>query len=201
VFSIDADERVSPALAGELLSKVQDGRHAAYRVPIRSEILGRGFRFSGTQDDQPVRLFRRGSGGWVGAVHEVIEVAGTTGLLRHHLAHTTLENTRAFLNKIERYTTLEAWSLFKAGERFQAIDVCVRPFWVFSKLYIGKLGYRDGLEGFLFCVFSAVSVGIRAWKLREFERSARAREEKEWLAGRIEQARWVWNEGQSRRSA
>jgi len=69
VFAIDADERVSPPLAAEIRDVVNDPTlpFVGYRVPIQSEILGRPFRYSGTQNDQPLRLFRRGFGRWTGA--------------------------------------------------------------------------------------------------------------------------------------
>ena len=71
VFAIDADERASPELAAEVRRVTSDEKlpHNGYRVPIRSVILGRPFRFSGTQFDWPLRLFRRGAGRWVGTVH------------------------------------------------------------------------------------------------------------------------------------
>lgn len=59
VLSIDADERPTPRLIAEILRQIVVGRYAAFRVPIRSSIFGRQMRCSGTQDDCPVRLFRR----------------------------------------------------------------------------------------------------------------------------------------------
>src|SRR4029077_1728288 len=51
VLSIDADERVTPALASEIRRVIADPATPCrgFRVPIRSEILGRRFAFSGTQ--------------------------------------------------------------------------------------------------------------------------------------------------------
>ena len=53
-------------------------------------------------------------------------------------------------------------------------DLALRPFWTFLKLYIGKLGFLDGLEGFIFCSFSGVSVAVRHFKHRELTRVRRA---------------------------
>ena len=39
-----------------------------------------------------------------------------------------------------------------------AADLALRPFWTFLKLYLGKQGFRDGLEGFVFCALSGLSV-------------------------------------------
>ncbi len=49
----------------------------------------------------------------------------------------------------------------------RSTDLSVRPAWTFLKLYLGKAGFRDGPEGFVFCALSGVSVAIRNWKYRE----------------------------------
>ena len=109
VFAVDADERSSPEQAGEIRAAID--RRAAFvgfRVPIRSVVLGRPFRFSGTQHDRPLRLFRRDSGRWIGAVHETVELRGVAGELRHPLTHRTLPDMTTFLSKLDKYTSLEA---------------------------------------------------------------------------------------------
>ncbi len=175
VFAVDADERASPALAAEVRDAIQGASpHAGYRVPIRSEILGRPFAHSGTQFDLPLRLFRRDSGRWVGAVHETVELLGSVGDLRHALQHRTLPDMRTFLRKMNKYTTLEARAFHREGRRPRLFDLTLRPIWTFAKLYLAKGGFRDGVEGFVFCAMSGVSVGVRHWKHRELTRAGRA---------------------------
>jgi glycosyltransferase involved in cell wall biosynthesis len=168
VLSVDADERITPRLAAEIRRVVVEPLSAfsGYRVPIRSEILGRSFGFSGTQHDNPLRLFRRDSGRWTGLVHETVDLRGPAGQLRGELRHRTIPTMAAFLDKINRYTTLEAEGL--AGRQpFRIGDLAVRPAWTFFKLYVFKQGFRDGIEGFVFCFFSGISAAVRAWKHRE----------------------------------
>jgi glycosyltransferase involved in cell wall biosynthesis len=169
VFAVDADERATPELAAEIRRITADpgGGHAGYRVPIRSVILGRPFAFSGTQHDRPLRLFRRGAGRWIGAVHETVALDGGAGELLGALQHRTIPDMQTFLRKLNEYTTLEAIGFEREGRRHRAIDLTVRPFWTFLKLYLGKQGFRDGLEGFVFCALSGLSVAVRHWKHRE----------------------------------
>ncbi len=49
-------------------------------------------------------------------------------------------------------------------------DLAIRPAWTFAKLYLGKLGFLDGLEGFAFCALSGLSVAVRHFKHRELMR-------------------------------
>lgn len=175
VFAVDADERATPALAEEVREAIRGNpRHAGYRVPIRSVILGRPFAHSGTQCDLPLRLFRRDAGQWVGAVHETVDLVGSVGDLRHALQHRTLPDMRTFLRKLDKYTTLEARAFHRAGRRPpRPVDLTIRPVWTFAKLYLAKGGFRDGVEGFVFCAMSGVSVGVRHWKHRELARAGR----------------------------
>ena len=169
VLSVDADERITPALAVEIRRILADEtqRHRGFRVPIRSVILGRPFGFSGTQHDYPLRLFRRGHGRWVGMVHETVELDGSTGRLENALRHHSLSSMQIFLRKLDHYTTLEARGLEQANHRFRLRDITLRPIWTFFKLYVFKQGFRDGAEGFMFCALSGLSVAVRAWKHRE----------------------------------
>jgi glycosyltransferase involved in cell wall biosynthesis len=172
VLSIDADERVTPELAAEIRRVLADGSapYHGFRVPIRSEILGRRFAFSGTQHDHPLRLFRRDSGRWVGLVHETVELRGAVGSVGNPLRHRTIPTIKDFLDKINDYTSLEADALAGSDRPYRGRDLALRPAWTFFKLYVLKQGFRDGVEGFMFCLFSGVSAAVRAWKHRELTR-------------------------------
>ena len=62
---------------------------------------------------------------------------------------------------------VEARRFASEGRPVRARDLTIRPAWTFAKLYLGKQGFRDGLEGFLFCALSGMSVAVRHWKHRE----------------------------------
>ncbi|WP_165251412.1 glycosyltransferase family 2 protein [Paludisphaera soli] len=171
VLSIDADERATPELAVEIQEALSDPDlpQVGFRIPIRSEILGRPFGYSGTQQDLPLRLFRRDCGEWTGRVHETVRLDGEVGRMAAPLEHRTLPDVQVFLRKIDQYTSLEARDLYRAGARFRARDLTLRPAWLFLKLYLYKQGFRDGLEGLMFCALSGVSAAVRTWKLRELD--------------------------------
>lgn len=159
ILSLDADERPSLTLSDEIRAVVQGGSSTAFRVRIESCIFGRRVRFGGTQNDRPVRLFRRGFARWHGDVHETLHVVGQVGSLRASLAHHTLSDLPAFLRKMQHYTALEAATRVSAhqrpwrGERWWAAG---RE--VFRRL-IWKHGWLDGPTGWAFCLLS----GLSAW--------------------------------------
>ncbi len=174
VFAVDADERATPDLGGR--DPPDPGRPLARPTPATgcrsgaSSSAGRS-GYSGTQHDRPLRLFRRDLGRWVGTVHETVDLQGTAGQMLGHLTHRTIPDMQTFLRKIDHYTTLEAIQLHREGQAFRSIDLTLRPLWTFAKLYLGKQGFRDGLEGLAFCALSGLSVAVRHWKLRELIQS------------------------------
>ena len=166
VLSLDADERPTPRFVSEMRRATRRDRYAAYRVPIRSEILGRPVRRGGTQDDRPLRFFRRTSARWIGDVHEVLEVDGPVSELTGWLEHRTLPTYAAFLEKIDRYTALEAAARVRQGQRPQLCDSFVGPAREVFRRLIYKLGLLDGPAGWQFALLSGYSEWILARRHR-----------------------------------
>jgi len=162
ILSIDADERPTSRLAAEVRRQVERGRYAAFRIPIRSSIFGRRVRRSGTQDDRPVRLFRRRSARWVGSVHEVLRVSGRVGQLRAWIEHRALADLDAFLTKMHRYTTLEASARVAAGRRPRWHQRWIAPAQEVFRRLVWKQGFLDGPAGWAFCLLSGLSQWVLA---------------------------------------
>lgn len=162
VLMLDADERPTKGFATEVMSRIGTDNCVAYHAPIRSEIFGRSMRFSGTQDDQPIRLVRRDGARWQGAVHEVCQVAGRVGRLQHFLQHRTLPSVEAFLDKMHRYTRLEAAARVARREPPRARDTWLAPPREVFRRLVWKLGVLDGPEGWAFCALSGLSEWVLA---------------------------------------
>lgn len=168
VLSVDADERPTPALARSVREAIVGTRYAGFRVPIRSRIFGRAFRFSGTQDDRPVRLVRRRAARWEGAVHEVLCVAGRVGTLPFWLEHETIPSLASFLEKMHRYTDLEAQGRVAAGRPPRRMEAWLAPPGEVVRRLFVKWGVCDGPEGWAFALLSGLSSWVlarRHWQL------------------------------------
>jgi glycosyltransferase involved in cell wall biosynthesis len=166
ILSIDADERPTPQLVEEIRTAIADPDSDAYRLPIRSRIFGRRMRYSGTQDDRPVRLFRRGAARWGGDVHERLAVKGRIGQLQYWLEHETLPDLPAFLTKMHRYTALEAGQRVRDGRSPRLRDFWMAPTVEVFRRLIWKKGCFDGPQGWAFCLMSGVSEWVLARKHR-----------------------------------
>ncbi len=175
VLSLDADERPTAAMVDEMRERTRGPQCDAYRVPIRSTIFGRPMRFSGTQNDRPIRLVRRGQAQWTGHVHEQLDVQGNIGQLEHSLQHNTLPDLDAFLSKMHRYTRLEAERRVDEGVAPVRGSTWREPAREVFRRLIWKHGWLDGPHGWAFCLLSGLSAWVvadqhdRLWRSRRSE--------------------------------
>ena len=155
VLSIDADEVVTPALRDEIRLILRGPDADGFRIRRRSHIFGRAFRFTGTQHDAPLRLFRRTKGKFEGSIHETVRLNGRTAELRNPMEHYTYDNVKQYLERFNRYTSAEAARFVREGKKFRAADLWLKPPVIFFRLYVLQQGFRDGFQGFVFSLLSA----------------------------------------------
>lgn len=174
IFSLDADERVTPPLADEIARLMAGAPDcAAYRVPRVTWHLGRWVRSTDWYPDHQTRLYDRRAARWTGRyVHEAVTVEGRTGQLRGELQHYAYRDIADHLDTIDRYTTLAARQMHEAGRRAGVFDVAAHPPLAFLRNYIARGGIRDGLPGFIVSALNSYYVFLKFAKLWELERAA-----------------------------
>ncbi len=173
ILWLDADERVTPELAAEIRTKVQenDGTYAGYTVARRAYFLGKWIRHCGWYPSRVTRLFRRSSGKFTeNKVHEQLLLEGPTGHLHNDLLHYTDPNLYHYCEKFNRYTSLAAEDMHAAGERFSLYDVLVRPPFMFFKMFVLRRGFLDGMHGFILSAVSMTYVFVKYAKLWELQK-------------------------------
>jgi glycosyltransferase involved in cell wall biosynthesis len=170
ILWLDADERVTPALAEEVKSLIQaDAREVdGYAIARRAYFLGRWIRHSGWYPGRVVRLFRRGTARFSETrVHEQLQIDGMVAPTEHDLLHFTDPDLHHYLAKFNRYTSLAADDMVAAGRKFTMRDLLLRPPFQFVKMYLLRGGWRDGIEGFILAVLSSAYVFTKYAKLWE----------------------------------
>jgi len=173
VLSIDADERVSPALAREIERAVAEGRADGYEIPRLSSFVGRQMRHSGWFPDHVLRLFRRGRARFTDdLVHERVVCDGPVARLTEQLAHDSVTRLEEAISRVDRYSTAGAEMLLAAGRRVSFADGITHGLWSFFRAYVLRLGFLDGREGFLLAVANAEGTYYRymkAWLARRHQ--------------------------------
>lgn len=156
VLSIDADEQVSPALAGEIQAAIAAPAADAFEMPRLSTFCGREMRHSAWYPDYVLRLFRRGAARFTDdIVHERVVVEGRVGRLKEPLNHAPVERIEQALARMDRYSTLAAEMLVAQGRRVSFSSGIFHGLWAFFRLYVLRAGFLDGREGFLLAVATA----------------------------------------------
>lgn len=155
---VDADERVTPALAAEVRARVAaGGPKAGYWIPRRNLILGRWIRGGGWYPDEQLRLLRTGRARYDEAVpvHEVVRLDGPAGHLREPLVHHNYTRWSQLFAKQAAYSRLEAARLRREGVRPLPHRFVLQPLREFRRRYVTLRGYRDGWRGLLLATLMA----------------------------------------------
>lgn len=177
ILSLDADERVTPALAGEIRSVLSaDPPVAGYRVPRLTWHLGRWIRTTDWYPDYQLRLYDRRRGTWPPRlVHESVQVEGAPGYLQSDLEHFAYRDIAHHHESMNRYTSLAARQMYEQGRRAGVFDLLVHPPAAFLRNYVLKRGFADGLPGFIISAMNAHYVFLKFAKLWEMQRGSRTR--------------------------
>lgn len=175
VFSIDADEEISPALReelGEVLPhldrRLQEEDIRAYAVPRRVFYLGRWIRYGDWNPDFVTRLCLRESAHFAGgAVHESLVHEGKVQRLQEVLHHYTYQGVRDHVERMQRYSTLWAEGQAAAGQRAGLLSAPAHAGFRFLRALLLKRGLMDGWRGVLIASLSAYEVFLKYRKLRK----------------------------------
>jgi glycosyltransferase involved in cell wall biosynthesis len=172
IFSLDADERVPPALAAEIKELLaSEPPRRGYRMPRVTFHLGRWVRTTDFYPDYQLRLYDRRAARWDGRhVHESVKVDGAYGYLKHDLEHYSFRDLRDQIDRLNGYTTLSAMQMHEAGRRAGLFDLVVHPPAAFLRNYVLRRGFMDGMVGLIVSGVSAYSVFLKFAKLYELQR-------------------------------
>lgn len=193
VYYSDADECVTPELAGELLSIAGNGAGGpvAYRVRFKNIFMGRWIRHSSLYPTWVLRFFRPDRVHWERLVNPVAVVNGPEGRLRGHFEHYSFNKGLAeWFAKHNLYSSDEAQELIRtvAGAmdwqglisqdparrrkamKSLAYRMPLRPALVFGYLYFFRLGLLDGAPGLTYCRLRAMFEYMVDLKVKELRR-------------------------------
>lgn len=166
VFSIDADERVTPELRAEIEQAMQVGKADGYFCPRLSQFCGQFVHHSGWYPDYVLRLFKRGTGKFSDSlVHESVLLKGRTEKLKTPLLHYSYLTADDVERKVEQYSTAAAKQMFQSGKRSSLAGAVLRGGWAFVRTYLWRLGVLDGRAGLNIARMNARTTYLKYRKL------------------------------------
>lgn len=174
VLSLDADERISPALQNEIRHAIEKPWADGYRLPRLSSLCGTFIHHSGWRPDYTLRLVKREKAGFTDHfLHAHMTVNGTRADLSESLIHYSYRDLDDVLEKLNRYASGNAKDLNNRGVRGSLSKAITHGFWAFVRTYFFRLGFLDGRYGFILAVYNAESTYYKYLKLMALQEQAR----------------------------
>jgi glycosyltransferase involved in cell wall biosynthesis len=174
VLGLDADERLSERLRETIVAELKSPRGMVYAMPRCNRFLGRWLKHGEGYPDWSVRLFHRKHARWSDdAVHEKVLTTQPILRLRGDLLHDSAETLEKYLDKQNRYTSLQAESLRSAGRRASVLQLVLSPSLRFIKFYLLRLGFLDGVPGLVHIAIGCMNTFNKYAKLKALERASK----------------------------
>lgn len=156
VLFVDADERISEKLRDEIINEIGSPSNAdGYYFKRIDYFLGNWLHHGEIGSVRILRLAKRNKGKWRRKVDEVWEVEGKLKTLKNSILHYSHPNLNQFLININQRSGLNALELFKDNKRNTPID-WLKPWGKFIYNFIFRLGFLDGIAGFVFAVLMSL---------------------------------------------
>jgi len=168
ILLVDADERVTPELKKEIIEILKNPKEGimAYDIGRNNHFMGERVKFSGWRNDSVIRLFKRDFCKYEDKhVHAKLLVNGTIDKLQHNLYHDTYITFDKYMEKMNRYATLQAKDYDNKTGKLTPYHFIIKPFWGFFKHYIVQSGFRDGVVGLTIGYIQGYVVFMRYVKL------------------------------------
>lgn len=192
VLILDADERVPPGLASELIAIAHEDPPGvgAYRVRRRFFLWGRWLKHSSLYPTWVVRFVRRDRVRYLNRGHaETQQVLGDVRDLHQDLIDENLKGIDAWFERQNRYSSKDAhhelvqldsappWIKLIRGDALErraalkalAARLPLRGFFYFLYAYLWRGGFLDGWDGLVFCRMRALYqtlVEVKKYDLR-----------------------------------
>lgn len=179
IVCLDADERVTPELAGSIRAFIEKKPDAGgVRVPRLTYHMGRMIRHGGWYNAR-VRLVRRGRGRWGGEnPHDQIFLEGVPRwkanlgpVLKGDLIHYSFTDLAHQVDTINKFSSIVAFTRAGRSKSFSFLKLFFKPISKFLEIYFFKAGFLDGTPGLVIAVSSAYSTFLKWAKLYELQKT------------------------------
>jgi len=167
IFSIDADERATSALADEIINKDLSNADGYY---IRREnyFLGELITGCGWGNDYQLRLFNKSKTKLTDhLVHEGFVVDGKRLKLKSTIIHLTNKNLYQAIEKANKYSSLESVEKYKT-KNVSTVTIIFKPIFELYQHFVARKGYKNGVHGLLVSLIHALTklmVLSKIWEL------------------------------------
>ncbi|MDZ7743024.1 MAG: glycosyltransferase family 2 protein [Bacteroidota bacterium] len=176
ILSLDADEALSEELKQSVRKAKENWQFDAWSMNRLTNYCGTWIKHSGWYPDRKIRLFDRRKASWAGKrIHErlKLEQDAKTAFLSGDLLHYSFYSIEQHSMQINKFSSIKAEVMFEEGKHSNMCKIICHPFFTFFQGYFFKLGFLDGLHGYLICKNSAYSTFLKYSKLYKLQQNAK----------------------------
>lgn len=178
VLVLDPDEEIPESLGDKLKQIASESNVTTFvDLPRKNIIFDKWIKTAMWWPDYNPRFFKKDNVIWSEKIHEKPKTLGQGVTLapeeRYALIHHHYESISQFLDKLNRYTTIQAKNLMASGYSFDWRDLISKPLGEFLSRYFALRGFEDGLHGLalaLLQAFSHLVMYLKVWEMEGFEK-------------------------------
>ena len=172
VLHIDADDRVTQDFKNMVDAVIdKDEEVDVYKFKRKSFFLGHFMEHGGWYHYVP-NLVKRDKVRFEGVLHERPVFSRKISAIEADIEHYPFDNIAQFIERHNRYSTLEAKRIFEDNGPSQKSHIrknmIGRSFKIFWKIYVKKKGHREGVYGLVFAILFAFMnflIWAKYWEL------------------------------------
>lgn len=177
ILILDADEKIPESLSKRLQELVRKRISSDFvEIPRKNIIFGKWLKHTGWWPDYHIRFFKKGKVVWSDKIHSKPKTEGLRLTLppedRFAIVHHNYQSLSQFLERMNRYSEIEAKELKSDGYKFRWQDLISKPLDEFLSRFFANKGYEDGLHGLVLSMLQAFSffvVYLKLWEKNGFK--------------------------------
>lgn len=162
IFFLDSDEVFTPEeFDSKIWPIIQDNQVQNIKIKRHDHYLNQKVKYGDVSDFHQIRIFKKNSGNFVNAVHEVFvpndnSLTHSSEFTLHHKPH---HNLAEFFKKIIKYSEIRASEM---SEKFYTpkykilLQMFLYPPSKFIYMYFIKFGFLDGFAGFIYSLMMSL---------------------------------------------
>ena len=174
IVSLDGDEALSETLQQSIIQLKNNWKLSGYYSNRFNNFCGQWIKHSDWYPNKKLRVFDKRKAQWKGInPHDNVVLNSTeekTGYLKGDILHWTYQTYSEFNLKTEHFSTIAAKAYYDLGKKASIWKIIFNPTGAFFKAYFLRLGFLDGLNGFVICVQTANITFLKYTKLKELEK-------------------------------
>ena len=177
ILVLDADEEIPDSLS-KRLQEIAEKMHQInfVEIPRKNLIFGKWMKASMWWPDLNIRFFKKGTIIWSDKIHIPPKTQGEGIKLEAKedwaIIHHNYDNLSQYIDRMNRYSTIQAREIVNNGYKFQWPDLVQKPLSEFLSRYFASRGFEDGLHGLALAMlqaFSNIVIYLKVWEAEKFK--------------------------------